>query len=173
MGCRMLPFPIRRVGEPHCRRCLAACRTIVADISPQAPRLRLAVTWRQHRHGHIIAVQFLRAQHILLQRFHQRLQRPARSAYPISQRRAFQFDPLPLIDFRLPVQRQMIGILRYQHMRQQPRSGQATINRPARRWRLHDLGTTSAAQLRPHCADHFKARRNVFQRFRHVFSQMA
>ena len=67
----------------------------------------------------------------------------------------------------------MIGILRNQHMRQQSRPGQAAIDRPVRRRRLHDPRATRATQLRPHCADHFEPRRNVFQRLRHVLAQMA
>ena len=167
----MSPLSIRRVSEPD-RRCrFTARRTIVANVSPQASRLRLAVAWRQHRYRHIIAVQFLRAQHILLQRIHQRPQRPARSAHPIGQRRAVQINALPLIDLRLTVQRQMIGILRYQNMRQQTGPGQTAIDRTVRRQLLDDPGTARATQLRPHCADHFEACRDIFQRLRHVFAR--
>ena len=42
MLLRMFPAAIRRVRKPHCRSFLAGGRTIIANISPQPPGLRLA-----------------------------------------------------------------------------------------------------------------------------------
>src|ERR1051325_3992699 len=67
----------------------------------------------------------------------------------------------------------MIGILRYQNMRQQPRPGQAAVDRTIRRRRLHDPGAATAAQLGPHRANHDKSCRDVFQRLRYVLAQLA
>src|SRR5262249_18941747 len=58
---RMLPFSIRRIGEPYCRRGVAPRRAVIANVGPQPARLRLAVTRFQDRYRHIVAVQFLRA----------------------------------------------------------------------------------------------------------------
>src|ERR1700733_5802539 len=43
MLCRMFPFSIRRVGEPHRRSLFTARRPIVANICPQAARLGLSI----------------------------------------------------------------------------------------------------------------------------------
>ena len=74
MPLGMFAFAIRRIGKPDrgCGR--IAGRTIIANISPQASRLGLALARSQHRHRRVIGVQFARADHIAPQRFHQRLQ---------------------------------------------------------------------------------------------------
>ena len=76
-------------------------------------------------------------------------------------------------DVRLPVQRLMIGILLYQHMRQQTRAGQATIDGTCWRRRLHDAVAGHAAQLRPYVADHLKGSPYVLQDLGCVFAKLA
>ena len=65
----------------------------------------------------------------------------------------------------------MIGILRHQHMRQQPRPGKSAIDRPRRCRRLHDAVAGIAAQLRPHVAKHLEAGPHVLQHLGHIFAQ--
>src|SRR5947209_14436590 len=43
----VLAFAIRRIGKPHGGRGLISCRTIIANIRPQPPRLGLAVADRK------------------------------------------------------------------------------------------------------------------------------
>ena len=83
-------------------------------------------------------MQFLSAQHVALECFHQRPQRPARAANPVSHGRAVEFDAFPRIDFRLPVEREMVRVLRDQNMRQKPGTGETSVDRTMRRRFLHD-----------------------------------
>src|SRR5262245_24264675 len=53
---RMLGLPIRRICEPDCRRVVTASRPIIAHVSPQAPRLRFAVSRSQHWHRYVIGM---------------------------------------------------------------------------------------------------------------------
>ena len=70
----------------------------------------------------------------------------------------------------VPARFKVIRVLRYQHMRQQPRPSQATIDHPIGRRSLHDLRAARAAQLRPHRADHLEPSRDIFQRLRNVLT---
>jgi hypothetical protein len=69
----MFAFTIWRVGKPHGRSGGVAGRTIIANVSPQAHRLGLAIPRRQHWHRRVVSVQFAGAHHVATQRFHQRL----------------------------------------------------------------------------------------------------
>jgi hypothetical protein len=53
-----------------------------------------------------------------------------------SQQCPIQIDAFTRIDHGLAVQRQVVGELGYQYIRQQARAGDAALDRPARRWRL-------------------------------------
>jgi Transposase zinc-binding domain/Putative transposase len=72
-----------------------------------------------------------------------------------------------------PVQRKVISVLRHDHMSQQTRASQATRNRAAGRFRLHDHIALAAAEFRAYVPDDFEASRNPFEHFRYVFTQFA
>src|SRR5215813_6961516 len=79
----VLALAIWRIREPN-RRCLcAARRPIVTNIGPQTPDFRFAVSWRKHRNGNVVAVQFLRGQYISAQSIDERLKCLAGTANPI------------------------------------------------------------------------------------------
>src|SRR5258708_33488359 len=80
-------------------------------------------------------------------------------------------EALPKKDFGLAIQRQVGGILRNQHMRQQARTGEAAFDRPARRRFLHDASAAGAAQFWPHNLDDFESRRNVLEDLGNIFGQ--
>ena len=67
----------------------------------------------------------------------QRLQPPAGPAHPVAQRGAVELDPLPGEDRCLAIERQEIGVLGHQHMRQQGLGGHPAGDRPLRCWGLH------------------------------------
>ena len=171
MRLRMLALAIRRVGEPHRRRCCVSRRTVVAHIRPQPSGFCFAISRRQHRNRRVVGVQLGRAQHVTPQRFHQRREQPARAAHPVRQRRAFQLHAFARVNLRLAIQRQVIAIFRDQHVRQQSRSRNAALDRTARRFGLHDAFAARAGQLRSHLTDHFESRRHVLQNFRNIFAQ--
>ncbi len=116
-------------------------------------------------------MELARGHDITTQHFDQRIEELTTPAYPIGQRRAFQFDSGPGIDLRLAIQRKMITVLRDQHMSQQSRPGQPARDRPARCRCLHDLFTVPAAQLRPYMPDNMKVCRHILQHLRDVFAQ--
>src|SRR5215469_12954077 len=60
----MFSFAIRRIRKPYCRSLSASGGAIIADVSPQAPRLGLPIPRRQNRHGRVIGVQLTCAHHI-------------------------------------------------------------------------------------------------------------
>src|SRR6266571_1306221 len=70
--------------------------------------------------------------HVTTQCFHQRVQQLTAPAYPVRQSRSFQLHSLTGIDLALTVEREMVGILRNQNMRQQARTSQSARNRPTR-----------------------------------------
>jgi hypothetical protein len=93
-------------------------------------------------------VQLACRHHVTMKRFHQRVQQLTASPYPVRQRRSFQFDSLARVHLALAIEREMIGILRHQNVRQQSGTGQPTRNRSARSRGLHDLLAMPAAQSR-------------------------
>ena len=80
---RMLALAIRRVGEPHRRRCCVSRGAVIAHIGPQPPGFCFSISRRQHRNRRVVGVQLRRAQHVTPQRFHQR-RKQLRSCRPPS-----------------------------------------------------------------------------------------
>ena len=74
MAMRMLASAVRRISKPDCRGGTVASRAIIANICPQAPLLGSTLTWRQHRNGCVISVQFAGAHDVSPQSFVQRIQ---------------------------------------------------------------------------------------------------
>jgi hypothetical protein len=77
----------------------------------------------------------------------QRLQPPARPPDPVAKRGAVELDPLPGEDLGLAVQRQMIGVLAHQHLRQQRLGRHPAGDRPLRGGSLHDCLLTGPAAV--------------------------
>src|ERR1051326_385442 len=67
----------------------------------------------------------------------------------------------------------MIAIFRYQHMRQQPCSGHAPLDRTIRSRLLQNPIASCAAAFWTHDTDHLKLRWHVLQNLRHIFTQRA
>ena len=67
----------------------------------------------------------------------QRLQPPAGPAHPVAERGAVELDPLAGEDLRLAVERQEIGVLGHQHVRQQRLGRHPAGDRPLRGRGLH------------------------------------
>ena len=114
-----------------------------------------------------------RGHHMAAERLHQRRQQPAAITDPVGQGRAIKLDPLSGIDLRLAVQRQVIGVLGHQHVREQSRSGQAARDRPRGCCHLHDALAAGAAELRPHMPHHLEVLRHVLQDFADILTDPA
>jgi hypothetical protein len=111
--------------------------------------------------------------HVTTQCFHQRVQQLTAPTYPVRQSRSFQFYSLTGVDLALTVEREMVGILRNQNMRQQARTSQSARNRPARCRSLHDPFAAPTTQLGAHMADYLEAGRHVLQHLGNVFAELA
>src|SRR5215469_334320 len=172
MLSRMIAFAIRRVRKPNRWWIRGPTGPVVANISPQAPGLSLSCPRRQHGYWRVVGVQLVAVENVTPQYFHQRRHQFARRSYPPGEGRAFQIHSLPSVDLRLPIQRQVIGVLRDQHMRQQARSCHAMRDRPRLRRRLYDSFTGGAAQLRTHLADYFEMLGHVLEHLRHIFADL-
>ncbi len=72
---------------------------------------------------------------------------PGCPADPVGKGGAVQLDALPGIDLRLSVERQVIGILGHQNLRDQRFGGDATFDDPCRRGNLHDRVLARAAAI--------------------------
>src|SRR5271168_2050507 len=169
----VLALAIRSVGEP-CGGCRRIARwPVVADIGPESSDLRPAVARREHWYRRVVGVQLACGHDMIANSFNQRSQQFAGCAHPSGKGRAIQVDAFASIDLRLPVERLMIGILRYQYMGEQTRSREAAVDGARRRRSLHDAIAGIAAQLRPHMADDLEAGPHVLQHLGHIFPQFA
>ena len=86
----------------------------------------------------------LAGQHMAPDGIGQGLQQRRRLADPAGQRRAVEFDALAGEDAGLTVERQVIAILRDQHMREKAGSGSAALDRSWRQRRLVELLAAAA-----------------------------
>src|SRR5258706_10140918 len=159
----VLALAIGRVGEPYGGCSRIARWQVVADIGPESPDLRPAVARREHRDRRVVGVQLACGHDMIANSFNQRSQQFAGCAHPSGKGRAIQVDAFASIDLRLPVERLMIGILRYQYVGEQTRSREAAVDGARRRRSLHDAIAGIAAQLRPHMADDLEAGPHVLQ----------
>lgn len=76
----------------------------------------------------VVGMKLAGCQHMPAHGIDQRREEITRSTDPTGKRGAIEVDSFAGVDLRLPVQRLMIGVLRYQHMRQQPRTGEPAID---------------------------------------------
>ena len=125
-----LALAVGRVGEPDGGRGRIARGPVVANVGPEPASLRLAVAWGEHRNRRVVGVQLGGRQHVVAHGGYQGSQQLAGCADPAGQRGTVQVDAFAGVDVRLPVERLMIGILRDQHMGQQPRSGEPAVDGP-------------------------------------------
>ncbi len=173
MLLRVLALAVRRIEEQRRRRACAGERPLVADIGPQPSGLGLAGARRQHRHRRVVDVQHLRAHHLGGERVDQRRQRRRGRPDPTGQRRGFQADALAGEDLGLAIERQMIVVLRYDDMGEQPRPGAAAGDRVIGRRRC-DHGVAGAArQLLADMPDHLEAAGHVVEGLGHILADLA
>ncbi len=72
-------------------------------------------------------------------------QMPGGAADPVGERRAIERDPLPGVDLRLTIERQVIGVFGDEHMGDRRLGRQAALDQPRRGRRLHDDVLAGAA----------------------------
>ena len=101
----------------------------------------------------------------------QGLQQRRRLADPAGERRAVEIDPLAGEDPGLAVERQVITVLRDQHMRQKAGTGAAALDRPRRQRRLVEALAAAAGQARAYDAHHHETAGDVLQLLRDILAQ--
>ena len=85
----------------------------------------------------------------------QRLEQPADLADPVGHGRAVEVDAFTGVDLRLPIERQVVGVLGDQHVRHGRLGRDATLDEAGGRRRLHhDLLARPAGIFRPARHDH-------------------
>src|SRR6266542_1161831 len=173
MLLRMFTTAIRRVSKPHGRSLLAGGRTIIANIGPQPPRLRLALPRSQHRNRSVVAMHLACGEYIAAQRGNERFQQAAGLAHPGGQRRAIQINAFAGVDLMLAIQRKVVTVLRGENVCEQSRPSQATLDGAGRRGCLHNRVAAAAAQLGTNMTDDDEAGWNVVEYFRDVLTQFA
>ena len=94
-------------------------------------------------------------------------------ADPVGQGGPVELDAGPGVDHALSVQREMIAIFGDQHMREQRRPWQATLDRQGWHRRLADGLAGPAAHPRPDVAHDLEVGRHVFEHLADVLAQHA
>jgi hypothetical protein len=94
-------------------------------------------------------------------------------SYPTCHRGAVKIDALASVDLCLAVQRAMIGIFCDEHMRQQSRSCEATLDHARWRRRFDNALAPGAGKLRPHMANHLEVSWNVLQHLGYILAEVA
>lgn len=121
--------------------------TIVARIGPQLPGLGSLAPWIEHRRRRFVGEQPLRPLQPLEEVIGQRTKIPGFRPSPVGQGGSIKLDTMAGVDLRLAVKRQVIGILDDQHLCDQRRGGNATLNDPSQCRSMHDSVLTRAAAL--------------------------
>src|SRR4051794_38911757 len=100
------------------------------------------------------------------------MEQPETTGDPLRHCGAFQLDTFSRIDLRLPIERQVVAVLRDQYLCQQPRSGEPTLDRTRRRFALHDALAAATGELRSHVLDNTK-RRHLFENLGDILDDLA
>src|SRR3954452_8405949 len=147
MRNRPLGLAIWRVDVDDYGRIGAAPRPIVACIGPELAGFGAAATGIENRRRRLIRKELprtlQRGEHALMDR----TQQPRGTADPIRHGRTIEYDALAGVDLRLPVQREMIGILRYKNLCDRRIGWHATFDQPCGRRRLHNTVFTRSASV--------------------------
>ena len=161
---RMLAAAIAGIAEERRRRADPALAEgpVVANIDPQSAGHGLALG--QHRHGGVVAVQALGAEHVAADELVERHQHGGAGADVIGHGRHVDRDAFASIALALPVERLMGAILLEQNHRKQAGSGApAGNNMEGCRW-LGDRLAVPARELLAHGLLHEPAARNDIER---------
>ncbi len=90
--------------------------------------MRLAVAGLEHGHRRLVGMHHAVLQQLVSHGVHQRLQLHTAGAHPLSERGTRDGETSAAEDRFLAVQRQVIGVLGHQHLRQQPGGGDAFVD---------------------------------------------
>ena len=142
-----LRFTVSGINIGNHRRIIATPGPVIAGIGPQLAGLGPPAPGIEHWRGGLVGEQPLRSSQSVENVIAQRAQIPGGPANPVSKGGTIELDALPSVDLRLSVQRQVIGILGDQHLRDERFGGNAALNDP--RWRrgLNNRALAGAAAV--------------------------
>jgi hypothetical protein len=129
------------------RRITATPWPIIAGIGPDLAGLRSLAPGIEHGSGGLVGKQPLGSSQSLEDVVAQGAQIPRCASDPVCKGGAVKLDVLPGIDLGLPVERQVIGILGDQHLRDQRFGGDAAFDDPCRRRSLNNRVLARAAAI--------------------------
>jgi len=109
MGGRTLSSAVWREEINGGRRLRSAPAALLAGINPETSGLRPPTSGIEHRHRRVVGEQMVRSEHVLAQAFVQRLEPPAGTPDPSSERRTREISCIRLSDktSRFRVQRHL------------------------------------------------------------------
>jgi hypothetical protein len=94
-------------------------------------------------------------------------------ADPVGEGGAVEIEPIALEDLALAIERQVVGVLADQHMREQARAGATTLDGTQRQRRLDEALAAGTGQPRADDPVHDEAAGDVFQLLGHVLADPA
>src|SRR5205809_6231790 len=125
---RMLALAVRRIAIPHRRWIATRPGSIIPHIGPQASGFGFAPPRIEHGHRCVVGVQLLRRTYIAAERCYQRFEQPRCAGDPFSKRRAIEIHAGTPADSLLPLQRTVVAVLGYDHLRAQSWGRKAAID---------------------------------------------
>ena len=137
---------------------------MVADGDPEPPGLDPLAVVVLHRHRRVVVLDDLGGEDLAQHPLDDRLEQLGDDGHPVAHRRARQLDAGPLEDPLEAIERQVIGILADRDVGQQPRAGQALLDRLGEPVGDHDVGLAGPAGiLGADVFEHDQGRGDVFE----------
>jgi len=171
MLARIGAVPGSRVFEEGRRRILAAERSVIAHVDPNAPELGFLL--RQDRNRGVVSVHTFGGEDVIAQPGDNRLKRNHARPDPIGERGRVDLDAFARIGRALTVQRLVIQELGDEDHGEQARSGEAARDRMRGRRGLGDRFAVPTRELLAHMLDDLPAARIAFERFRDDLAELA
>ena len=145
MRDRLFRFSVLGINIDRDRWIDAPKRPVVARIGPKLASLCPAAARIEHRRPRLIGEDFRGRSDVFQEALVHGPQMPGGAANPVGERRTVERDPLPGVDLRLAVERQMIGVFGDQHMGDCRLGWQAALDQSRRSRRLHDAALAGPA----------------------------
>ena len=122
-------------------------RSVRFGISPELAGLGASASGIEHGRRRLVGEDFRRGADMLQKPFVHGPQMPGGVPDPVGKRRTVEVDPLPGVDLRLTIERQMIGVFGNEHMRDGRFGRQAALDQTRRSRRLRDAFLAGAASV--------------------------
>jgi hypothetical protein len=160
---RVLASTIRGEAVVDCRWGRTCPGPLVADVGPQPRGGRAAGARREHVQRRVVGEDRLARQHVPADGVGERLQQRSRAPNPVGQGGALEVDALALEDLALAIERQVVGVLRHQHVGEKARTRPTALDRARGQRRLNEALAPRAGEPWPHDAVHDEPAGHVLQ----------